>query len=95
MPGNIQGTVVAITDAGNLVTDIGSERLESAPRDESVTVHCNGHQTHGIFEADHKEPPSTLIAVLGDDGKLQIEIVGDSASIMLGVRAGAEVKVQW
>lgn len=95
MPATIEGKVVAITDTGNLVTDIGADQLSDAPRDDRVTVACDEHETVGIFDADHGEPESTLIAVLGDSGCLELEIVGLSASLMLGVRVGERVVVRW
>jgi len=36
-----------------------------------------------------------LIATVDDQGPLTIVLVGDSASAMLGVRAGATVEVYW
>jgi S-adenosylmethionine hydrolase len=37
----------------------------------------------------------TLLALVGGSGKLELEIVGDSAKIMLGVRVGEKVVVKW
>ena len=93
--GKIEGTVVSVSQSGNLVTDIAAERLQDAPRDESVTVRCDEHETNGIYDADHSQPESTLIALIGPSGCLELEIVGDSAKIMLGVRVGEKVVVSW
>ena len=95
MPGKIEGKVVSYSEAGNLVTDITVERLRAVPHDPSVTVTCDEHQTVGLFKPDHKEPDMTLLALLSDSGFLELVIVGDSAKIMLGVRAGQPVTVQW
>ena len=95
MPGKIEGKVVAYSEAGNLVTDIPADRLRTAPRDPSVTVTCDEHQTVGLFGSDHKEPEMTLLALLADSGFLELVIVGDSAKIMLGVKIGQPVTVQW
>lgn len=95
MPGKIEGAIVKISDSGNLITDISGDQLRDAPRDESVTIRCDEHETVGIFTLEHKEPPMTLLALIGQSGNLELEIVGDSAKIMLGVRVGEKVTVQW
>lgn len=95
MPGKIEGTVVAYSESGNLVTDIAHDRLRSLPPGESVTVVCDEHETIGIYPADHHEQPMTLLAILGPSGHLELTITGDSAKIMLGVRIGEKVVVKW
>lgn len=91
----IDGTVVSITESGNLVTDIVAAQLENAPRNDGVAVRCDEHETLGIFEGKHGQPPFTLIAVIGSSGCLELEIVEDSAKIMLGVSIGQKVEVSW
>jgi S-adenosylmethionine hydrolase len=95
VPGKIEGAVAKVSDSGNLITDITADQLRDAPRNESVIVKCDDHETIGIFTADHKEPPMTLLALIGSSGHLELEIVGDSAKIMLGVRVGEKVVVKW
>ena len=95
MANSIEGSVVSIDSQGNLVTDISRDQLSGAPVDESVTVHCDGHETYGIFQSPEGQPPMTLIAVYGNEGQLELSIVDDSAKIMLGVSVGAAVKVSW
>ena len=95
MSGKIEGTVVSISESGNLVTDIAADRLRGVPRDERTSVICDEHQTIGLFDATHKEPDFTLLALLGASGHLELVIVGDSASAMLGIRKGEKVVVTW
>lgn len=95
LPGKIVGTVVRISDAGNLITDILADSVKHVPRDERTTVVCDEHQTSGLFGSDHKEPPMTLLAMIGDSGALELTIVGDSAQMMLGIRPGEKVVVSW
>ena len=95
VPGKIEGKVVAVTESGNLVTDILLDRLSDVPRDDSVTIQCDEHQTVGIFPADHGQPAFTLLAVEGESGALELAIVEDSAKIMLGVGEGTPVEVRW
>jgi S-adenosylmethionine hydrolase len=93
--GRIQGKIVEVGDTGNLVTDITSEQLRHAPTDLRAHVVCDEHETFGIFPTDHGQPESTLIAILGARGVLELEIVGLSARDMLGVRVGEAVVVEW
>jgi S-adenosylmethionine hydrolase len=91
----ITGTIQSIDSFGNLVTDITEEMLASAPRDESVVIRCDDHETMGIFKTYADQPPMTLIAVIGSSGHLELSIVDDSAKIMLGVKVGTPVMVTW
>ena len=93
--GRIEGTVVSISETGSLVTDIMADQLKDAPTDESVAIACDGHETNGIFSADHDQPETTFLALIGASGKLELEIVGLSASAMLGIRGGERVVVTW
>jgi S-adenosylmethionine hydrolase len=93
--GKIEGSVVSVTAAGSLVTDITADQVRSAPRDERTQVRCDEHFTQGIFPPNHGEPEMTFLAVLGESGPLQLEIVGENASLMLGIRVGQRVIVDW
>lgn len=95
MAERVEGRVVSVTDSGSLLTDIAPEQLSHAPTDERVRVQCDEHFTLGLHGADHNEPDMTFLAVVGDDQDLLLEIVGDSASIMLGIRVGERVVVEW
>lgn len=95
MPARIEGRIVAVSDSGNLVTDITASQLAGAPTDERVTIRCDEHETLCIFDASHSQPVATLIAIMGSSGNLELEIVGDSARLMLGVGVGEKVEVDW
>jgi len=94
VPGKIEGTVIAATETGDLLTEITAAQLADAPRDERVAVSCGGHQTIGIHQVDHSEPEMTFLAIL-DDERLRLSIVGDSAQAMLGLNVGDAVVVHW
>jgi S-adenosyl-L-methionine hydrolase (adenosine-forming) len=95
VPGKIEGVVAAYGPTGNLITDIANERLKLAPSGDAVRIACDEHETVGIYSADHVEEPSTLMAILGPNGFLELTIVGDSAKAMLGVTIGEKVVVKW
>ncbi len=95
MAGKIQGCVVSVTAAGSLVTDISAEQLRNAPRDERTQIRCGEHFTQGLFPPNHGEPEMTFLAIVDDSGPLQLQIVGDSASLMLGIGGGEQIVVEW
>ncbi|MCA9241066.1 MAG: SAM-dependent chlorinase/fluorinase [Planctomycetales bacterium] len=91
----IEGEVVDVDSFGNLVTNITREMLAAAPRDESLAIRCDGHETFGLYETYSDQPEMTLLALIGSSDQLELAIVNDSAAAMLGVRAGAPVVVRW
>jgi hypothetical protein len=95
MPGKIAGQIVEVSPEGNLITDIGQDQLRSVPTDLSVRVSCDEHFTRGIFPADHQEPEFTLLATVGGSGCLELQLVGENASRMLGLAIGQPVIVEW
>ena len=95
MANQIEGQVVSIDDSGNLITDIAIDQLSAAPRDESVTIKFGDHATVGLFPASHDQPDATMVAVLGNSGFLEIQIVGISLAEMLGIKVAESVAVSW
>jgi S-adenosylmethionine hydrolase len=95
LPRKLNGSVRSIDSFGNLITDITDSALADAPRDESVRVVCDEHETLGIFQNYTEQPEMTLMALVGSSGCLELAIVGDSAAAMLGVQVGAAVEVVW
>lgn len=89
------GKVVSVDSAGNLITDIQADQLVDVPRDERVTIQCEGHKTCGIFPLEHGQPELTFCAVLGTDGSLLLMMVGESAQAFLGISPGASVTLHW
>ncbi|MEM9185273.1 MAG: SAM-dependent chlorinase/fluorinase [Planctomycetota bacterium] len=91
----IEGEVVEVDSFGNLITNISEEMLQACPRDASVTIRCDEHETFGIYQTYGEQPAMTLVALVGSGGALELAIVDDSAKIMLGVGVGAPVAVSW
>jgi S-adenosylmethionine hydrolase len=87
--------VASIGNAGNLITDISSEQVSEVPRDESVRIKFGGHETFGLFPAEHGQPDATMVASLGSSGLVEIEIVGIPLAEMLGIRVGETVMIEW
>ncbi len=91
----MHGTVVAISESGDAITDVEVACLQDVPTDERVTVSCEGHVTNCLFPADHQQPAMMFVAVLGDDGFVRLQLVGDSASVFLDIRRGSPVTIRW
>lgn len=95
MSQSISGRVIEVDSTGNLITDIQADQLGAAPRDDSLRVVVDEHETFGLYPSQHDQPDMTLIAIVDPNGPRRIVLVGDSASVMLGVRVGAPVQVLW
>ncbi|MCI0492995.1 MAG: SAM-dependent chlorinase/fluorinase [Planctomycetes bacterium] len=92
---HIDGEVIEVDSFGNLITNITRDMLHGVPTDESVTISCDEHQTQGMFNTYGDQPAMTLIALVGSGDRLELAIVDESASAMLGVKAGTPVRVSW
>ena len=95
LPRSIRGSVESIDSFGNLITDITDDMLTHVPRDESVRITCDEHETIGIFRTYADQPSATLLALIGSSGRLELAIVEENAAAMLGIRTGTPVVVTW
>ena len=95
MANHIDGEVIEVDSFGNLITNISRDMLRGVPTNESVTVTCDDHETQGIFSTYSDQPALTLVAIVGSGDRLELAIVDESASAMLGVKTGAPVRVSW
>ena len=92
---SIDGEVIAVDTFGNLLTNITQDMLANAPRDDSIKVSCEGHEMCGLFATYGEQSPTTLLALFGSSGQLELAIVGGNAAAMLGAGPGANVSVAW
>jgi S-adenosyl-L-methionine hydrolase (adenosine-forming) len=95
VPNRIEGEVIEVDSFGNLITNITRAMLDSLPSRDAVVVTCEDHETQGIFATFRDQPPMTLMAHVGSTGRLELAIVDENASAMLGVKVGAAVRVTW
>ena len=95
MSNRIDGRVATIGESGNLVTDIPVSKISDLPSDETAKIKFSGHETLGVYPAQHDQPPGTLVASCGESGFLEIEIVGISLGEMLGIKPETPVIVTW
>jgi len=95
VPNRIDGEVIEVDSFGNLITNITRDMLNGVPTSDIVLVSCEEHETQGIFATYSDQPPMTFMAHVGSTGRLELAIVDENASAMLGVRVGAPVRVSW
>jgi S-adenosylmethionine hydrolase len=95
VPNRIEGEVIEVDSFGNLITNITRDMLKGVPASDNVLVSCEEHETQGIFATYSDQPPMTFMAHVGSTGRLELAIVDENASAMLGVRVGAPVRVSW
>jgi S-adenosylmethionine hydrolase len=95
VPNRIDGEVIEVDSFGNLITNITREMLHGVPASDIVMVRCEEHETQGIYATYSDQPPMTFMAHVGSTGRLELAIVDENASAMLGVRVGAPVRVSW
>ncbi|MCC7473772.1 MAG: SAM-dependent chlorinase/fluorinase [Pirellulales bacterium] len=95
VPNRIEGEVVEVDSFGNLITNITREMLDRVPRRDTVLIACEEHETQGIFATFSDQPPMTFMAHVGSTERLELAIVDENASAMLGVQVGAPVRVTW
>jgi S-adenosylmethionine hydrolase len=93
VPKELQGRITQISGSGDLVSDIPNSAVADLAGVADVRVDIGDHFTLGIFAAEHQEPESTLIAVLGKSGFVEVGIVGMNAAEMLGIRAGESIRI--
>jgi S-adenosyl-L-methionine hydrolase (adenosine-forming) len=95
VPNRIDGEVIEVDSFGNLITNITRDMLHGVPTSDVVIVSCEEHETQGIYATYSDQPPMTFMAHVGSTGRLELAIVDENASAMLGVRVGAPVRVSW
>jgi S-adenosylmethionine hydrolase len=95
VPNRIEGEVIEVDSFGNLITNITNAMLEGVPRNDTVIISCEEHETQGIFATYSDQPTMTFMAHVGSTGRLELAVVDENASAMLGVRVGTPVRVSW
>jgi S-adenosylmethionine hydrolase len=95
VPNRIEGEVIEVDSFGNLITNITRAMLQGVPTGDSVVISCDEHETMGIFATFSDQPPMTFMAHVGSTDRLELAIVDENASAMLGVTVGAPVRVSW
>jgi hypothetical protein len=88
--GMLVGHILHIDNFGNLITDIKSDNLTL--KAEDITIEVGGQLIFGL-SGTYAEG-SELLALIGSSGYLEISLNGGSASSLLDVRMGDEVRLR-
>ncbi|TWU00203.1 Adenosyl-chloride synthase [Botrimarina colliarenosi] len=91
----IEGRVVEVDRYGNLITNIGANLLEDAPRDERLRVTLGEHETFGLWRTYAENPPQTLVALVSSGGMVEMALVNGNAAEMLAAGVGDAVCLDW
>ncbi len=82
----VVGCVISVDRFGNLITNLVPPRYPAA-------VMAGGRRI-GIARVYSDVEPSTLVALAGSNGLLEIAVRDGSAALTLGLRRGAEIRVE-
>jgi S-adenosylmethionine hydrolase len=91
----IKGTVVSFDSFGNLITDITARMLATVQDRSQLKIECGRHIVYGLVQTYGDVPGSSLVALVGSSGFLELAVVNGSAAQSLGVSVGEEVRVRW
>ena len=90
--GEILGAVEFVDSFGNLISNIPAEQLVDS---EALSIECCSQQTDGISSFYSEGTEGQLIGLVSSSGKLELAVVGGSASDRLGAKIGDEFHVRW
>ena len=93
--GEIAGEVIQVDSFGNLVTNITAAMLSDLPDGSRIRVACGGREIAGLALTYGDLPASSLISLIGSSDRLEVSVVGGSASDKLNVGTGDKVNVSW
>ena len=95
--GELVGKIVAIDKFGNLITNIGSDKLRevfpNVPK-RTFRITTGAHGITGLFETYSKVPLKSPVALIGSRGFLEIALNQDNAAQVLNAGKGDEVRVK-
>lgn len=91
----ITGQVIAVDSFGNLITNIGARHLADVPRDGAVRIECAGHTILHFVHAYGDQSDSSLVALIGSSGQLEVAVVSGNAAQTLGAHVGDAVAIGW
>ena len=87
------GEVIFRDAFGNLITNIDSDRLKSAPADDWI-VEIAGEMVRGISVTYSDHPAGTLLALVGSSGWLEVAVANGDAARLLAAGPGTSVWVK-
>ncbi len=95
-PDTVRGKVIHIDHFGNLITNIQTSHLSEPPdgaRSRQV-VEIDGKKIDKHYDYYAEGNPEEIFSIMGSSGRLEIAACSSSASRLLGLGVGAEVRVR-
>ena len=94
-PETVRGAVIHIDHFGNVITNIQGSHL-SGPLDDtgSSQVEIDGKKIDKHYNYYAEAEPDEIFSIIGSSGHLEVAARSRSASRLLGVGVGAEVRVR-
>jgi hypothetical protein len=94
-PGKIEAEVLDVDSFGNLITNIEAPMLAEIPDVRRAWVELAKCRAEGIRTTYGDAPPGALVALIGSNGRLELAIVGGSATKKLAAAVGDPVTICW
>jgi S-adenosylmethionine hydrolase len=92
--GTILGEVILIDSFGNLATNVKLSSLPPGIALDQVSLNIRNQTIGPVRPTYGNQPPSTTIAVIDSQGRLEIAVVNGDARRQLGVEVGEPVTVR-
>jgi S-adenosylmethionine hydrolase len=94
-PRRIVGSIESVDAFGNLISDITEELLPEQTGDRELTVRCGRWEVQGIVRSYGQRSRSSLVALIGSSGRLELAIVEGDAARTLNAAIGDAITVSW
>ena len=91
----LRGAVIHIDRFGNLITNIQGSQLSELPDGGgSWQIEIDGRKIDRHYGFYAQAKPDEIFSIIGSSGRVEIAVCSSSASRVLGVGVGAEVRVK-
>jgi S-adenosylmethionine hydrolase len=94
--GHIKANIIYIDSFGNLITNLTREMFEEAGRGEPFEIQLKSKDVITKITKNYiDQGPSSLIALFGHSGYLEIALVRGSAAKLLGLKVSDTIRVEF
>jgi len=94
--GSLQGTIIAVDRFGNLITNIGIQKIAAifgSPEVMRIVVDIKGKRVAGISEIYQSVAQGAPLALIGSGGMLEISVNGGSAGAYFNASRGDKIRL--
>ncbi|MGE0361496.1 MAG: S-adenosyl-l-methionine hydroxide adenosyltransferase family protein [Vicinamibacterales bacterium] len=93
-PDGVDGEVELVDRFGNLVTNIGRAAVERLLRGGGIDIAAGPHIVPRLVDTYADVPAGSVCALFGSSDRLEIAVSGGRAATVLGLAAGAPVRLR-